>query len=471
MKNILFIVLCFVGLSLMAQREDHTWYFSGTSKGLFFDFNTNAVSITSDHSPLSYEGCGVSADPITGNVLFYSNGIKVIDKSHTQMPNGGGLLGNITCATNGIPCPVPSQPTKYYLFYNSANSPNAGAIYYSIIDMNLAGNGSVSFPTGDIVSTQKNISAVTNAAEGFAVIAGSNSDYWIVSPQNNSNIIRVYRITYSGIVLNNSFTVSATIGDARTVRFCTVNNKISIANMTESQGCFIMDFNIYNGNISNFFSVPGSILGTATNIFTGFDDTEWSPDGTKMYLSKYRMAAGSGRIYQYDLNFPSNAISLIYTLGGGYNNNAMGFQLAPDGKIYFLYLNNTYTDSRLIGAISSPNIAGIGCNFVSNVLDMGTSFPTTVSFPQFGLPFKYTPSNVSLFKENLINIFPNPVSENLVIDGYFGCEIKVFDAKGNLIINTVNNGKINVSSLKSGVYFINISENQKEYYSKFIIER
>ncbi len=425
MKNIYFIILCFVVINANAQREDHTWYFSATNKGMFFDYTTNAVSITSVHAPLSYEGCGVSADPITGDVLFYSNGIKVIDKSHTQMPNGGGLLGNITCATNGIPCPVPSQPTKYYLFCNSANSPNAGTIYYSIIDMNIIGNGTALNPIGDVVSTQKNISVVTNASEGFAVVTGSNNDFWLVSPQNNSNIIRIYRITNTGISLYNSITVSSTIGDARTVRFSTANNKITIANMVENQGSFLMDFNINNGSISNFILVPGSILGTTTNYWTGFCDSEWSPDGTKLYMSKYRMASSSGRIYQYDLNFPSNPITLIHTLPGTSSNVAMGLQLAPDGKIYFLYVNSAYGDSRLIGVISSPNIAGTGCNYVSNILDMGTSFPMTGIFPQFGLPYKYSPSMLNIVDLNSINVFPNPVNDNLNIEGFIGKNLQI----------------------------------------------
>jgi len=211
------------------------------------------------------------------------------------MPNGSGLLGNITCTTNGVPCRIPNQLSKYYLFYNSANSPNAGTIYYSIIDMNLIGNGTVSLPLGDIVSTQKNMSLITNTSEGFTIVSGNNNDYWILSPQNNSNIIRIYRITSTGIAFYNSVTLGSTIGDARTVRYCAANNKISIANMVESQGCFIMDFNVNNGNISNFSLVPGSILGSATNIWTGFCSSEWSGDGTKLYLTKYRRASGSGR--------------------------------------------------------------------------------------------------------------------------------------------------------------------------------
>ncbi|MBI5540730.1 MAG: T9SS type A sorting domain-containing protein [Bacteroidia bacterium] len=471
MKNLFIVIFSLTIITVNAQREDHTWYFSATNKGLFFDFNTNAVSVTSEHAPLSYEGCGVAADPLTGVVLFYSNGIKVCDKSHLTMPNGSNLFGNITSATNGIACPMPGQPNKYYLFCNSANSPNSGTIYYSIIDMNLSGNGTVSSPLGDIVSGQKNISLVSGSSEGFVTIPGGNNDYWLVMSQNNSNILKTFRITTTGISLFHTDTISFVIGDARTIKYSISNNKITIANMVECQGSFVADFNPFSGLISNFISIPGSILGTATNYWTGFYDSEWSPDGTKLYLSKYRMASGSGRIYQYDLNYPVNPVSLVYTFSGDNNNVVQGLQLAPDSKIYILYVNNTYSDSRLIGAISLPNIAGTGCTVIPNVLDMGASFPMTGIFPQFGVPYKYFPSNTNVIEENIINVYPNPTSDKLNICGFIGNEVSVIDALGNCLLKERNYGTINVSSLNNGIYFIQIKCNQKEYYSKFIIKR
>jgi len=380
------ILLCFITLCANAQKEDHSWYFSSTYKGFFFDFNTNSISVTSNHAPLSYEGCGVAADPTTGNILFYSDGITVFDKNNIPMSNGSGLLGDITCTTNGIPCPVPGIINKYYLFYNSANSPNAGTIYYSIIDMSLPGNGTISLPLGDIVSTQKNIQVATSTSEGFSIIPNPNGAFWLLSTQNNSNIIRIYSITSIGVALVSSFTTPYSISDSRGLRYCKINHKIAITNMIESQGCFIVDFNPTSGTLSNFIQIPGSILGSSTNNIAGFYDSEWSPDGTKLYLSKYRMTNNGGRLYQYDLNFPSSPIALIYSLSGGFDYRASGLKLAPDGKIYFLYKNSIYSDSRYIGAINNPNIAGSGCNFIENVLYMGTSYPETGKFPEFLVP-------------------------------------------------------------------------------------
>lgn len=401
MLRILFFILFVLTISATAQRENHTWYFSGSSKGFFFDFNTNAVSITSTHAPLSYEGCGVAADPTTGDVLFYSNGINIYDKNNIQMPNGSGLLGNITCSTNGIICPFPGQPNKYFLFYNSANIivSDVGYLYYSIVDMSLVGNGTVSNPLGDIVSSQKNILVTSNTPEGFSVIRGNLNNFWLVYPERNSSIIKVFEITSSGVTLHATFNAGVNIDGAMSVRYAKTTHKIAIANAYEYEGCFIMDFDENTGNVSNINLIPGSILGSAINYWTGYYDCEWSSDGTKLYLSKGRMATGSGRIYQYDLNFPTNPISLIYTLAGGYSNTSSGLKLAPDGKIYSLYLNSIYSDSRFIGAITLPNNAGTSCGFVPNVLDMGSSFPSTGKFPEFLAP--YICNNISVNDANI----------------------------------------------------------------------
>lgn len=473
MKKIYIILVCLITISATAQREDHTWYFSETGKGLFFDFNTNVVSITETHAPLSYEGCGVAADPISGNVLFYSNGIKVYDKSNLLMPNGNGLLGNITSTTNGIVCPYPTQPSKYFIFYNSADLiySTVGSLYYSVVDMSLIGNGTASIPTGDVVATEKNVLIANNSPEGFAIIQGGPYNFWLVFPERNTSTIHVYSITSAGITFHADYTSPSNISGATSVRYSKNSHKIAIANCYEYQGCFIMDFNEGTGVVSNIGVIPGSILGTATNYWTGYYDCEWSPDGTKLYLSKYRMAAGSGRIYQYDLSTPTTPVSLVYTLAGGYNNTSAGLKLAPDGRIYCLYINNTYSNSRLIGAINSPNSAGTACNYNANVLDMGSTFPETGKFPEFLVPAKYDPNSILELTSDKINFYPNPTKDKLFIDNYVGCKLQILDIMGKEIITTNNSGCTDVSLFNSGIYFIKIFEKQNEYHSKFIIEK
>jgi len=131
--KLLFIFLFFSKL-ILAQYESHNWCFSETSRGLSFDLNTNQPAVVTNNGFLSYEGCGTATNPQTGELMFYSNGLKIVDKGHQTMVNGSGLNGGISCATNGVPCPVPRQANKYYVFSNSTEAVANGSLYYSIIN-------------------------------------------------------------------------------------------------------------------------------------------------------------------------------------------------------------------------------------------------------------------------------------------------------------------------------------------------
>jgi len=138
-------------------------------------------------------------------------------------------------------------------------------------------------------------------------------------------------------------------------------------------------------------------MGTMTDNFHGINDFEWSPDGTKLYISKYRTGNPSiysqayGGLYQYDLNLPNNYPLLIYS-PNLITSKALGLKLAPDGKIYFLF-DSIYNYVQKIGTINSPNSAGINCNFNPQSINMGsTVLNNTQKFPEFLVSLDESPS-------------------------------------------------------------------------------
>lgn len=382
-KIIIFSFILFIYFNpLFSQREDHTWYFGTTNKGLFFDFNTNAVNVTSDHQPMNDAGCGVAADTATGDILFYSDGTKIWDAGHQVMPNGNNLLGHIHTVQQGHPCYYPDHPNQYFVFSNNGESPSSGNIYYSIVDMTLQGNGTISIPKGDVIAGQKNISLISQATESMIIIPGNGNFYWMIVPQINSTFIRVLKITNNGISLNNTFNIGLNVGVSSQVRYSNIAGKIALCNMIENKPSVIMNFDIVSGAISNAYSIPG-VMGTSPDYWCGIFDAEWSPDGTKLYLSKYRICSTSlpGKLLQYDLNQPSNPPVLIANVASsGYGNIAKGLKLGPDGKIYFLYsLGGTY----YLGVINNPNVLGNACNYNPTQISLGTSLNNTHKFPEF----------------------------------------------------------------------------------------
>ena len=84
-------------------------------------------------------------------------------------------------------------------------------------------------------------------------------------------------------------------------------------------------------------------------------------------------------------------------------------------------------------------------------------------------------SNFSNNNDFDIELFPNPSEEqiNLILPDYSNYRIKVFDLKGQKIIDRVSNKKevlIDVSILEKGTYLININSllNQKTVTKKII---
>ena len=68
-----------------------------------------------------------------------------------------------------------------------------------------------------------------------------------------------------------------------------------------------------------------------------------------------------------------------------------------------------------------------------------------------------------------INLYPNPVSHNLTIDGISkNTEIFIYDAFGKLVLSTYNNNTINVSTLKSGIYLVHLKNNNGVVAKRFV---
>ncbi|MEO5675705.1 MAG: hypothetical protein ABIQ74_13765, partial [Chitinophagales bacterium] len=66
-----------------AQKQAWKWYFGYKAA---IDFSTGTPAPLFNSAMSQWEGCASIADD-NGNLLFYSDGIKVWDSTHTQMPN------------------------------------------------------------------------------------------------------------------------------------------------------------------------------------------------------------------------------------------------------------------------------------------------------------------------------------------------------------------------------------------------
>lgn len=81
-------------------------------------------------------------------------------------------------------------------------------------------------------------------------------------------------------------------------------------------------------------------------------------------------------------------------------------------------------------------------------------------------------ANDDFILDNL-NISPNPVSTTLTLNSIFGIEnYKIYSISGQLLSNKkLNVDKIDVSSLSNGVYFLELSNNEKKKILKFVVQK
>lgn len=79
--------------------------------------------------------------------------------------------------------------------------------------------------------------------------------------------------------------------------------------------------------------------------------------------------------------------------------------------------------------------------------------------------------NVSVTENSLKNnvkVYPNPVTEKLFVEGVSEIKLKVTDLLGKVIIAESTTNTIDVSTLNTGIYFLNINNGTEQNVVKFI---
>lgn len=350
---------------LNAQNEANIWYF-GYNAGI--DFNSGTAVAITDGQLKTYEGCATICDNL-GKLLFYTDGSTIWNAKHNIMPNGSGLLGDVSSTQSAIIVKKPKSCSIYYVFTLDENVGSDG-LKYSVVDMSLQGG------LGD-VSANKNISIADSTSEKITAIAHSNGiDFWIVTQIYNTNTFECYLLTSNGLsskpISNNIENVVSKGGFAGYLKASPDGAKLAMAVYSlDYVGLF--DFDNSTGMISNpmsFKNFSGSPFGL-----------EFSQHGSMLYVSTYSNTSNSS-LYQYNLLAGSqSAIELSrIDLGGGSKSGVL--QLAPDGKIYHSILN-----SNKIGVIENPDTLGVGCNYKADGFTLGGTALCAIGLPNFSILF------------------------------------------------------------------------------------
>ena len=245
MKKILLPLLTLLSLlfftkTTLAQNEANVWYF-GYNAGVDFS-SGNPVPLTNG-ALTTPEGSATIADA-NGNLLFYSDGITVWDRTHSPMPNGTGLMGHPSSAQSGIIVPKPGSSNIYYLFTVNYNLSSSTGLRYSEINMNLNGG------MGD-VTVNKNILLATPASEKLTAVKHSNNvDYWVIVKRSSTNEFNSFKVDCNGV--NTTPVITNSGANTYTWGYIAASPDGTKLAMAESGSGFeVYDFDAATGIVSN----------------------------------------------------------------------------------------------------------------------------------------------------------------------------------------------------------------------------
>lgn len=336
-KVLFFLLPCLV---FSQNKQGNNWYF-GRYAGL--NFNTDPPTPLLDGELNTWEGCATISDK-DGNLLMYTDGIKVWDRDHNQMPNGFNLGGDPSSTQSGVIIPHPGNKDIYYVF---SVDYEVGKLQYSIVD--ITANGGF----GDVIS--KNNDLLDASTEKISAVRHANGrDFWVVGHEWATDNFYLWRVTDTGLLLTPKIISVGSIHSGNSInsigylKFSSQGDKIAIASYYRGDFVEIFDFDNNTGEITN----PVKLQEFGGR---GPYGLEFSPNGEFLYISE---AQGStGKLHQVKLPTVSGKINDISTvLASGRNFGAL--QLAPNGKIYLAQDNQEY-----LNVIHLPNLEGAAANY------------------------------------------------------------------------------------------------------------
>lgn len=459
MKKFYVFLTALISLSSFAQKETDKWYFGN---GAALDFSSGTPSVIPSGAMMPSEGCAIMSDAVTGNLMFYTDGMNVWDNTHTQMPNGTGLLGGFSSTQPALIVPSPTATSQFYIFTTDDTGQSNG-MQYSIVDMTQNGG------KGDVIT--KNVPLVNFVTEKLTAVKDpDNTRFWIVAHEWGNDAFHAFELNTSGLqpaVVSHvgsihSGAIQNTYGQ---MKFNPCGNKLALAcgymDVVE-----LFDFNMNTGVVSNPISIP------MTDHVYGI---EFSPNSNLIYVSTYDAFQ---TLVQYDITaFNVSAIMASMQVISNVP-SIYGMQLANNGMIYVCKSYNQY-----LGVIQNPNNNGVGCSYVDQGVNLDTLMMGTMSalsLPEFiqsyflpaGFSCPAVPTGIAeMTKAQTVPVGPNPSAKEFTLQLKENASAEVYSCDGKLVETlTIEKNKAATfgSNYSEGVYLLKIKGTQTNSSVKLI---
>ncbi|MBK8403820.1 MAG: hypothetical protein IPL25_06940 [Saprospiraceae bacterium] len=449
-KGLIIVLSLFNSGECFSQKQGNIWYFGGNSiepdslcTGL--DFNSGNPVLLNNGAMLSPDGSASYCNS-GGELLFYSNGAQVYDRTHHVMQNGDKLGGDIYTQQSVLIVPFVKDTNKYYIFTNDRSSPSdkaATGLHYSIIDMQLSnGNGSVLNPKA--VSLLKKNSTHLTGCKHY-----NGNDFWVITSTEDSCQLIAFQITDVGIKAPIISYLNLSSPPPMNIEISPKGNKIAL----KAKGIngryyrYIIDFNSSTGQFSNPYPIFMELGSGTYNSGCSF-----SPNGDLFYDIEVDTSR-KYLLHQYDLkaaNIKSSRV-LISDFGSKWR---FDMQIGPDNKIYIGGFSTTYLDQ-----IAKPNEIGQNCLFKKNYIFLGEN-KEGILLPNETLFVSGFTNLISTSKNQLFDFSFNHDSNSFTFKAPDSRKYKcmLYSLQGQLLLNNEveDNSQFNASNIPTGLIIYSI---------------
>ncbi len=383
---------------LFGQKQDYVWLLGKNSltdidfAGTVIDFNTSPPDIYYEFRGMGFNITNASISDVSGNLLFYTNGINVYNGLNEVMENGDGLnpghLANswqdygYILDQGALILPVPGRDSLFFLLHmdrepTTSQTPSFSEnFYYSLIDMVQNTYGKV-LKKNEIIKQD-----IYELGKLTATRHANGRDWWVLLRKFDTNKYYRFLVTPQGILNLGIQTIGTPIpspGVGQAV-FSPDGTKFANIHLVGGIGTAdhlaVYDFDRCTGELSN-------------PIQWTYADSAWaggaaiSPNSRFLYVPSFKY------LYQYDLWADNIAASKdTIAIWDGFLDPpvfATTFymaQLAPDGKIYISSNNSVH----YLHVINHPDLPGDSCDVCQHCIEMPSKNAFSLpNFPNFRL--------------------------------------------------------------------------------------
>lgn len=348
--------------SYIPPRQADNWLFFQNAGIRFTDAGVS-VNHPSDPTLPAGKGTSTISDP-DGNLMFYTDGMKVWNSSHNVINFGPLLSGDLGSTQSSLIVPRPGTPQMFYIFTTDIIYPpsfgQTKGFNFSRVDMSINNN------YGAVADHNTNLLAASSEMLSGVKHANGN-DFWVLTHGLGNNNFYAYLVSSSGVdiipvpssggsVLSDDYNLRENLG---AMKISPKGDKVAFASFGKGT-LELFSFDNQSGRVGSPLILNPPVTGANQGPYY----VEFSPDGTKLYVTVANLSTGrDNHLFQYDI---INGGSMVEINLAPDEADVSALQLGRDGKIYV----SRYQRSML-GVIENPNRPGIACNYNQDGIDLG----------------------------------------------------------------------------------------------------